>query len=739
MKKMTLEQKARLTTGKSVIEMESLNGSPALVIIDGPHGMHGIDPQMPSLCFPPACCVGASFDRKVAYQMGQAIARQCQAWGIAAVLGPGLNIKRSPLCGRNFEYYSEDPVLAGELATGYVNGVQSEGVSACPKHFLANNQEFRRRTSSSNVDERALNKIYMEGFRRVVTQAKPRMIMTSYNLVNGEQVAHSRYWLTDVLRTRWGFDGMVVSDWGAVKNRVAAVNAGCDLTMPEEHITDSKIVQAVQNGELPESRLDESVQRITKFIEDSVANRKQVEYDFDAAHDIARQIAENSIVLLKNDDNVLPLSGKQKILFVGDFAENPRFQGGGSSRVVNSKLSTALNAVKDMSNVTYCKGFDSSSKKIDEALLSEAIGQAKRADVVVVFAGLPENVESEGFDRSDMTIPANQNHVIEQIAKVNKNIAVVLNNGAPVEMPWVKDVKAIVELYLAGQAVGEAAVNVLFGKVNPSGRLPETFPLRLQDTPSYLTFPGDGNTSFYGESIYVGYRYYETKQIPVLFPFGHGLSYTKFGYTNLTVTPNGENYNVSVDVTNLGDRDGKEVVLLFVGGRKTGVHRPIRELKAFDKVFVQVGQTVTVNFTLTRRDFAFYNQDVHKFTVAEGVYSVEVCRNAQDVILSSELNLEGEYVKPAEPYTMYTPIAEVIKHPTGKKFVEKALPIFMSMVAKMGYLKGDAKKMMDEASPEERKQMQQKGLYAQPLNTLRLALRDMTETDWVDLLDELNA
>lgn len=736
-RKLNLEEKAKLTTGKDDKYSEAVGGIESILMLDGPHGMRVTAPYTDSVCYPPACLVAAGFDRNVALEMGISIAKQCQSRGIGIMLGPGLNIKRSPLCGRNFEYYSEDPVLAGEMATAFIKGAQGEGVAACPKHFLANNQEYRRRSVSAQVDERALHEIYMEGFRRVVQNAKPVTVMCSYNLLNGEQVAHSRKYLTDVLRGEWGYEGLVISDWGAVKDRVAAIHAGCDLTMPQEHITDSKIINAVKSGELSEAELDTACERIENTVDWINAHKKNCMFDMEKAHKKAQQIAEECIVLLKNEKNVLPLKKSQNVLFVGEFAEKPRFQGGGSSAVVAFKTTSAVECVKDNPNAEYCKGFDISETRTNAELLSEAVEKAKNAEKVVVFAGLPDNIESEGFDRINLAIPENQNTLIEEIAKVNKNIIVVLHNGAPVEMPWVDKVKGIVELYLGGQSVGAATVNVLYGIVNPSGRLPETFPKRLEDTPSYLTFPGDGNISFYGESIYVGYRYYEKKKIETLFPFGYGLSYTKFEYSNLTVDEgfdeNGE-MHVSVTVKNVGAKKGKEVVQLYIAADEN-IHRPVRELKNFDKIYLNEGESKVVNFTLTKRDFSYYNEEVESFEMPTGEYKIQICANAEEVILSESRELEGVYAKSKIIYTMHTPIAEVVKNSAGKAFVDKALPIFHAMIVKSGFLKGDAEKTIEEAGKNRNKNQ---GLYAQPLNTLRLALPEMTETDWVDLLDEMN-
>ena len=737
-KNLSLEEKAKLTTGKSDWHSETVGDIDSVVLLDGPHGMHNLDPQAKSVCYPPACLVAAGFDREIVKEMGANMARQCQSWDIGVLLGPGLNIKRHPYCGRNFEYYSEDPCLAGEMATAFVQGVQGEGIAACPKHFLANNQEYRRNTVSAEVDERALHEIYMEGFRRVVTQAKPKTIMCSYNLVNGEQVSNSRKYLTDVLRGEWGYEGMVVSDWGAVKDRAAAIHAGCDLTMPQEHNNDAIVIKAVQNGELSESDLDASCERIQKTVEWIKKHKKECEFDFEEAHQNAQHIAEECIVLLKNDKNILPLKKSQNVLFVGEFADKPHFQGGGSSAVVASKIQSAVESVKGNPNVTYCRGYIADDRNTNKELLSEAIEKAKGAQKVVIFVGLPDSIESEGFDRIEFELPECQNRLIEELVKVNKNVIVVLHNGAPIAMPWVDKVRGIVELYLGGQAVGAATVNVLYGKVNPSGRLPETFPKRIEDTPAYLTFPGDGNVSLYGESIYVGYRYFTKKKIEPLFPFGYGLSYTKFEYSNLMIDDSafvekGEMY-VSVTVKNVGKKKGKEVVQLYVAG-DSSIHRPVRELKGFDKVGLAPNESKTVSFILTKHDFSYFNTEVHAFEMPTGDYDIQICRNADEVILGQTKHIEGVYVKVKMTYTMKTLIVDVAKNPVGKEFLDKVIPKFIEIVLQSGYIKGDAVKAMQEA--KERRSGDQ-GLYSQPLDILKSALRDMTETDWVNLLYAMN-
>ncbi len=742
-KNLTLEEKAAFTTGADEAKTMDLGGIPVAYMLDGPHGFHAIDGHPKSICYPPACLTAASFDRNVTRKVGNSIARQANSWGLGMVLGPGLNIKRSPLCGRNFEYFSEDPLLAGELAASYIQGAQSEGVAACAKHYLANNQEYRRRNASSNIDERALHEIYLENFRIAVQKGQPKAVMSSYNLVNGEPTASSHRFLSDVLRGEFGFDGMVVSDWSSVKDRVKALKAGCDLTMPAEHNTDGDLLKGIENGDLSVEELDRACERIEALCDYCAATKKgEEEFSLEEGHKIAVELAKESFVLLKNDENILPLNEIQKVLFAGDLAFSPRYQGGGSSKTPAYKVLGIDEAASELKNVEFARGYYANKTDGDESLLSEVAEKAKNVDVVVAVVGLPQDFESEGFDRLSFDIPKNELEMLDRILEVNSNVVVVLMNGSPVALPFVNDVKGILECYLGGEGVSEAIVDTLYGKSNPSGRLPESFPERIEDTPCYLFFPGDNNTSLYGESIYVGYRYYETKKIRPTFDFGHGLSYTSFEYSNLMVeeklSKDDLTFTVSVDVENVGERDGKEVLQLYIEDKDRVIHRPKKELKGFDKIFLKKGEKKTVTFEIERRAFAFYDEEAERFVVPEGKYVVSLGKNCHENIVEKTVFVEGDVVRSKERITLFTPIVEVVKTKAGKEFVEKVLPIFNEMVRKSGYLSGAMAEKMKNMTPEEMRKAQESGLYTQPLNTLGRALPNMTDTAWMDLLDAIN-
>ena len=563
---MSLEEKAGLCSGYNFWYTKSIErlGVEGVMVSDGPHGLRkqatggdhlGVNGSVEAVCFPTASAIASSFDRDLVKTMGKALGDECQAEEVAIILGPGVNIKRSPICGRNFEFLSEDPYLAAELTTDYIKGVQSKNIGTSLKHFLANNQEHRRMSSSSDIDERTMREIYLAPFEGAVINAKPWTVMCSYNKINGVFASQNPRTLTDILRKEWGFNGYVVSDWGAVNDRVEALKAGLELEMPSSRgINDKRIVAAVKSGSLDEKILDRAVERIltvhNKYLENRVP---EVGYDKEEHHQLARKVISESMVLLKND-GILPLNKSDDIAFIGKFAEKPRYQGGGSSHVNSFKVTSALEAVKGIKNITYAKGYDVKEDKIDDALIKEAIEVAKKAKVAVIFAGLPDSFESEGYDRSHMSLPSCQNRLIQEIAAVQPNTVVVLHNGSAVEMPWVNDVKGILELYLGGQNVGAATIDVLFGDVNPSGRLAETFPLKLEDNPSYLFYFGEKDTVEYREGIFVGYRYYDKKKLDVLFPFGHGLSYTTFDYSNLRtsadIIKDTDTLTVKVDVTN---------------------------------------------------------------------------------------------------------------------------------------------------------------------------------------------
>ena len=687
--KMTLEEKAAMCSGADFWHTEAVErlGIPASMVSDGPHGLRkqdqeadhlGVNDSIKAVCFPAGCGTAASFNRELITEMGETLGNECQAEGISVVLGPAVNIKRSPLCGRNFEYYSEDPLVASEMACALIKGVQSKNVGTSIKHFLANNQETRRLSSDSRVDERTLHEIYLAAFEGAVKKAKPWTVMCSYNKINGTYAAQNRKYLTETLREQWGFEGYVMSDWGAVNNRVEDLKAGLDLEMPSSLGTNDKLIAgAVLSGELDESVLDEAVEHILNIVFRYEEHRDtKAVFDKDKDHETARRIAEETIVLLKND-GVLPLSDGQKTAFIGQYAEYPRYQGGGSSHINSFKVTSALEAAADMPNVVYARGFDDAKDCTDEKLLAEAVETARSAQAAVIFAGLPERYESEGFDRPNMAMPAYQNELIEKIAAVQPNTVVVLHNGSPVEMPWADKVKGIVEAYLGGQAVGAAVCDILFGRVNPSAKLPETFPIKLEDNPSYLSYFGEGDVVEYREGIFVGYRYYDKKQMDVRFPFGHGLSYTTFEYSDLTVDKeqmkDTDTLRVSVKVTNTGSMTGKEVVQLYVADKVSTVIRPVKELRDFAKIELRPGETKTVAFTLDKRAFAYYSVKIHDWHVETGDFDILIGSSSRDIALTKTVKVEST-VKLPVVYTTDTTLGDVRKDPRAWKIVQDALP-----------------------------------------------------------------
>ena len=607
-------------------------------------------------------------------EMGETLGNECQAEGVSVILGPAVNIKRSPLCGRNFEYYSEDPLVASEMAGALIHGIQSRNVGTSIKHFLANNQETRRMSCDSRVDERTLHEIYLAAFEGAVKKEKPWTVMCSYNKINGTYAAQNHQYLTETLRDQWGFEGYVVSDWGAVNNRVEDLKAGLDLEMPGSNGANDKLIMgAVLSGELDEGVVNEAVERILNIVFRYEENRdKNAVFDKDKDHEMARKVAEETIVLLKNE-GVLPLSDQQKVAFIGKYAEKPRYQGGGSSHINSHKITSALGAAEGMKNITYAQGFDDAEDKTDEKLLAEAVEAARNTDVAVIFAGLPEKFESEGFDRKHMAMPNCQNELIEKVAAVQPNTVVVLHNGSPVEMPWVNQVKGVVEAYLGGQAVGGAVYDILFGKVNPSAKLPETFPIRLEDNPSYLSYIGEGDMVEYREGIFVGYRYYDKKKMDVLFPFGYGLSYTTFDYSNLTVDKeqmkDTDTLRVTVDVTNTGSVAGKEVVQLYVADRESTVIRPVKELRDFAKVELAPGETKTVTFTLDKRAFAYYSVRVHDWHVETGEFDIMIGKSSRDIMLTKTVTVESTEKLPFV-YTTDTTLGDVKKDPKAWEIVK---------------------------------------------------------------------
>lgn len=691
--KMTLEEKASLCSGADFWHTESVErlGIPAMMVSDGPHGLRkqdqeadhlGVNDSIKAVCFPAGCGTAASFNRELITGMGEVLGEECQAEGVGVILGPAVNIKRSPLCGRNFEYYSEDPMVASEMAGALIKGVQSKNVGTSIKHFLANNQETRRMSSSSEVDERTLREIYLAAFEGAVSSQKPWTVMCSYNKINGTYAAEHKEALTDILRGEWGFDGFVVSDWGAVNNRVPDLEAGLDLEMPASGgINDKQIVDAVKEGRLEESVLDRAVERILNIVYRFEETRdKSAVFDRDKDHEYAKKVAEETIVLLKNEDGLLPLSEKEEIAFIGKYARQPRFQGGGSSHINSHKVTGAWDVVKDWGNITFAEGYGDQEDVTDEALIAEAVEKAGKAKAAVIFAGLPDAFESEGFDRSHMGMPNCQNELINRVAAVQPNTIVVLHNGSPVEMPWADQVKGIVEAYLSGQAVGAAVVDILFGKVNPSAKLPETFPYKLEDNPSYLYYLGEGDKVEYREGVFVGYRYYDTKKMDVRFPFGYGLSYTTFAYSNLKLSAeqikDTDTLTVSVDVTNTGSMAGKEVVQLYVSDVESTVIRPVKELKGFDKVDLQPGETKTVTFTLGKRAFAYWNTQIHDWHVESGEFRILVGKSSRDIQLEETVTVESTVKLPVH-FTLDSTFGDLMQDKKAREILEPMMKLDM--------------------------------------------------------------
>lgn len=667
--KLTLEEKAGLCSGKDFWRTKPVDrlGIPSVMVSDGPSGLrtqveNGVNENdsRASVSFPSGCATASSFDRSLLRQLGEILGEEANDYNVSTVLGPAINIKRSPLCGRNFEYLSEDPYVSGELGAAYISGVQSKNVGTSVKHFAANNQETNRFSVSEEVDERTLREIYLPGFETCVKKAAPTTIMCSYNAINGELSSQNKWLLKDLLRDEWGYKGMVVSDWGAVFDRVKGIKADLSLEMPYSggH-TDNDIVQAVKSGELSMEELDEAVSHVLEMVLNYTEHKQNGHYDMEKDHEASGLIAQESCVLLKNDKvngkPALPLKANaEKVLFVGEFAENPRCNGGGSSKIKCYKMTGAVAAAREAGiEVDFVKDFS-----------DEALSKAKNAAAVVVFAGLPESFESEGEDRKSLDMPALQNEYIEKLAAVNPRTIVVLHNGAPVSMPWVDKVAAILECYLGGENVGTAQINLLFGKANPCGKLAETFPLRLEDTPCYMYYPGNGRKSFYSEGIFVGYRWYDARKMPVLFPFGYGLSYSSFEYSELHISSKAfkdtDGVEVSVTVKNTGSMDGKEIVQLYVSD-KTGVEvRPEKELKGFEKVFLKAGESKTVSFKLDKRSFAFWNTDIHNWYAPSGTYEIKIGASSRDIRLRAEVDVTSS-IKKAFTITPQSTIGDMMR------------------------------------------------------------------------------
>jgi len=702
MSELTLEEKASLLSGSGFWHTKAIErvGLDSIMVSDGPHGLRvqpsagdhvGLGGSIPATCFPTASALGSSFDRDLVREVGAAIGREAQAQGVAMVLGPGINLKRTPLCGRNFEYLSEDPVVAGILGSALVEGIQSQGVGTSLKHFAANNQETERLRISAVIDEVTLRELYLSAFERVVRTAQPWTVMCSYNKINGVYASQDPWLLTEVLREAWGFEGLVVSDWGAVDDPVAAVTAGLDLEMPSSHgFGPRKIAAAVDAGIVSEEILDTAVLRVLTLLDMAAAGRvADVEMPVDAHHALARRAAANSVVLLRNDHDLLPLRPDlATVAVVGAFAAHPRFQGAGSSKVNPTLVDTALDALRGAlgaaCTVTYTSGFGIDDDTVDRtALQDEAVSVARDADVVVAFLGLPPSFESEGFDRQHLDLPVEQVALLAALAEVNPRIVVVLANGGVVATTAIEPyAQALVEGWLGGQAGGSGVVDVLVGAVNPSGRLAETIPLRIEDTPAFVNFPGADGEVHYGERTFIGYRHYDLVDRAVAYPFGHGLSYTTFSYTDLTVLVEERaaddvgwrgpvRVQAAVTVTNTGTVPGAEVVQCYLSELGAPEPRAVRVLKDFSKVMLAPGESTRVHFTLRDRDLARWSTKAGTWIVTPGAYTVAVGASSRDLRGEATVTVDGD--APVFALDVTSTMAEWLAHPTGRTLLTEGL------------------------------------------------------------------
>ncbi|MDA3892905.1 MAG: glycoside hydrolase family 3 C-terminal domain-containing protein [Salinivirgaceae bacterium] len=697
MQELTLEEKASLCSGRddwSSQPIERLN-IPYIWMSDGPHGLRrapatnksGYGDQLPATCFPTASALAATWNTDLIYKVGQALGEECQAQDVNVLLGPGVNIKRSVLGGRNFEFFSEDPILSGEIGAAFINGVQSQGVGTSLKHYVANNVETWRMYMNSDLDKRTLHEIYLRPFEIAVKKAQPWTAMACYNRVQGQYGTQNPYILTDVLKKDWGFEGIVISDWFAVVDRVEGIKSGMHIEMPGMGThNDSLIVEAVKNGSLDEEVLDNVVKEILFVVLRAQALEKEgVELDSIKHHAFARKVMGEAITLLKNDNNLLPLSKDKykKIAIIGEFAANPRYQGNGSSEVKPTMLDAAIDIIKaEYGNgvkITYAQGYKLSDDN-DFTLIEEAKKLAAESDIALVFAGLPLHYESEGIDRTHINMPASHDKLIAEVAAVQKNTVAVLTNGSAVAMPWVNDVPAILETWLGGQAGAGGVADVLFGKVNPSGKLAETFPAKLEDTPSFLNFPGEQGEVLYGERIFVGYRYYDAKKIEPLFPFGHGLSYTNFEFTDIQVSDasitDKDELTVTVKVKNTGSIAGKEVVQLYVSDTECLLQRPKKELKEFAKVDLASGEEKEVTFKLNARDFSYYDGRRGMWIAESGDFTIAAGASSRDIKKTAKVNLTSTQKVPVvfDEYTFFT---AYWAHPESRKFLIEMIPNYL--------------------------------------------------------------
>lgn len=669
---LTLEEKAKLCSGQDFWHLEGVErlGLAPVMVTDGPHGLRkqgaaadhlGANKSIPATCFPTASSLASSWDRELMHDVGAALGEHCVEENVTVLLGPGMNIKRHPLCGRNFEYFSEDPLISGEIAAALVSGIQSQGVGACLKHFAVNNQEFGRMYMDAIVDPRTLREIYLKGFEIAVKKSAPWMVMCAYNRLNGEYCSEHNWLLNEVLRDEWGFDGTVVTDWGAANDRVLGVQSGLDLEMPSSGgINDKLVLNAVENGELSEADLNNTVLRnLCISLAGAQLPERNPHIDLAAHHQLARRAAVGSCVLLKNTSNLLPINTSESVALIGAFAKKPRFQGAGSSQVRPTQVDTLFNALSEsIDNLVYAEGFDAKHSELDQGLIDEAIAAAKACSVAIVYAGLPGIYESEGFDREHMQLPEQHNRLIQAVVQANPRTVVVLANGAPVEMPWIDQVPAVLEGYLAGQAGGSAIADILIGLANPSGKLTETFPLKLEDVPSNTWFPGERRQIQYREGLYVGYRYFDSANRPVLFPFGHGLSYSSFTYSDAQISTSTVSADlttpttiqVSIAVKNTGAMAGAECVQVYRHALNSKIYRPDQELVGFARVFLQPGEQSTVTIQISSTDFAYFDQGMNQPNIEPGQYALRIGASSRDIRQTLELAIEDpSQLKTAQP------------------------------------------------------------------------------------------
>ena len=669
---MTLQEKAEFCSGADFWHLQSLErlGIPRIMVTDGPHGLrkqkekkdkNELMSSVPAVCFPTAVTTACSWDPELIEKMGEALGEECLEEKVSVLLGPGINMKRSPLCGRNFEYFSEDPYLAGAIGAAFVKGVQSRGIGTSLKHFAANNQETRRMTVSSVVDERTLREIYLAPFEKVVKESQPWTVMNAYNRLNGTYCAEDKWLLNDVLRDEWGFEGLVVTDWGANNDKVEGLKAGQDLEMPTSMgLAAKKVVKAVESGELDEAILDKSVDRILTLIFKAAENMRDYRCDKNEHHALARKIAAESMVLLKNENNLLPIKKTDKIAVIGEMAKSPRYQGAGSSLINPTQIDNAFDELLNQGvSVTYAAGYDKNSGKPNDTLIGEAAAEASKADVAIVFIGLTDNFETEGQDRKHMNLPESHNKLVEAVAEVCDKVIVVLSGGSPVSIPWLDKVGAVLNGYLGGQASGGAIADLLVGNVNPSGKLAETYPYALEDNPSYNNFPGSPITVEYREGIYIGYRYYDTAKKDVQFPFGYGLSYTSFEYSDISISEenikDSDTLAVTFKIRNTGKTAGAETAQVYVKDIESTVFRPEKELRGFKKVFLEPGEEKTVTVELDKRAFAFYDVDLHDWHVETGEFEILVGASSRDIKLMAKVSVESTVNAPVPDYRKTAP------------------------------------------------------------------------------------